>query len=248
MSTDLTNLITGKLSFTALQALALTSKIHLQLVGVHCKQMYFRMCNVIGSKTTKGMTIKQVVERVYHLNNYENGDASGIIIKDSSWMKGNNAIMYYREGLNESGIEAGTIDKDLQTIGVYDVYNVSKVLHRMFNLPALIIKDFTGTVVFEKCVQKGMSYDNIMQLDIRNTIYYGSRISYIQRIHNTKQKLHNLTGPAVIYIEDAGVITYESWHKNGKIHRPLDAGPACIERTRYGQIDDELYYTNNRLV
>ena len=87
---DVQELIFNKMLYADLKTYASTNKANRAAVVAYLTDIARRARQVLG--LDQSMNSRDLVERVYHLNGYRSGDASGIVITDDKWVKGKNQI------------------------------------------------------------------------------------------------------------------------------------------------------------
>uniref|UniRef100_A0A6C0J967 Uncharacterized protein n=1 Tax=viral metagenome TaxID=1070528 RepID=A0A6C0J967_9ZZZZ len=85
--------IFDNMDYMDLKNFALSNKTNLSQVRIYLKHKEIIARKILNGDIVDDMSIRDLVERVYHLNGYQSGDATDIIIDGERWTKGKNTIL-----------------------------------------------------------------------------------------------------------------------------------------------------------
>lgn len=223
----------ASLDYNGLKAYALISRANKDEVKEYLTSVAQNARAELGDTIPEDMEDHELVERIYHLNGYENGNTEGIKITGralKTWSKGpiefspgtikiitdryqGIKVVWFigsRKHRENGPSETGRfmVNGRLQT---YESWHVKDALHRV-DAPAFTVWNDAGDIIKEEW-------------------YFNDR-------------MHNEGGPAHTVWNDAGLIILEKWYLNDEQHRV--GRPALTEWNAEGDIIREEWYLNDK--
>lgn len=198
--------------------------------------------NDVFSLLLRNASDQELIEQIYHLNNYESADTSGITHRDFILFR---ASRTYRK---INSIEVFVDESKKWTLGV----GSQQVLHR-YDGPAETGMFFStstddqvnGDVNHESYYLNGKLGRLESQLPSRTTYYYASGNKHGEYWY-VDGLLHREDGPAKIEYTDTGKKKAEFWYFNGQYHRPGDK-PAVTKWSNDRKVYESWYTHGQRL-